>query len=62
MVNIANLFFAVTPFIGAIGGSYILDKKVQKGKAILAKKGIFVKSKSWGQVREELKKENITLK
>ena len=59
MVNLASLLFATTPLIGAIGGSYILDKKVQKGKALLAKKGIFVKSKSWGQVREQLKKQDI---
>jgi len=62
MINLASLLFAATPFIGAIGGSYILDKRVQKGKELLAKKGIFVKSKSWGQVREQLKKQERRFK
>jgi hypothetical protein len=59
MVNVYSILFAATPFIGTLGGSYILKKKVQNGKQLLAKKGIIVKSKSWGQVREELKKQNI---
>ena len=56
MVNVSSIFFAATPFIGTLGGSYILKKKVQNGKKLLAKKGVIVKSENWGKVREELKK------
>jgi hypothetical protein len=59
MAPFSEILFALTPFIGSLGGSYILTRKVKAGKKTLAKKGIVIKSKSWGKVREELKKNDL---